>query len=98
MIVGTRSRIRFARFSRVADKPMCVMSRLAAATSVALTLALAGCATMQAPKPWEKDRLARPEMRFDADPADAKLTQHIYGSKESATGGNGVGGGGCGCN
>jgi hypothetical protein len=66
--------------------------------SLALALTLAGCATMQAPKPWEKDRLARSEMQFDADPMDAKLTQHIYNSKESASGGNGVGGGGCGCN
>lgn len=74
------------------------MSRFLPAMSLVILLAVAGCATLQPPKPWEKDRLARPEMRFDADPADAKLTQHIYGSKESATGGNGVGGGGCGCN
>jgi Domain of unknown function (DUF4266) len=60
--------------------------------------ALGGCAAMQAPKPWEKDRLARPEMRFDADPLDSKGAQHIYQSKEGASGGNGVGGGGCGCN
>ena len=59
---------------------------------------LTGCATLQPPQPWEKDRLARPEMQFDADSLDAKLTQHIYDSKEAATGGNGVGGGGCGCN
>ena len=74
------------------------MSRHLLGMLLALTLALEGCATLQAPKPWEKDRLARPEMQFDADPLDAKLTQHIYDSKESAIGGNGVGGGGCGCN
>jgi hypothetical protein len=74
------------------------MSRHPLEMLLALTLTLTGCATLQAPKPWEKDRLARPEMQFDADPLDAKLTQHIYDSKESATGGNGVGGGGCGCN
>jgi hypothetical protein len=37
-------------------------------------------------------------MRFDTDPLEAKLTQHIYQSKEGAGGGGTVGGGGCGCN
>jgi Domain of unknown function (DUF4266) len=74
------------------------MSRHLLEILLAATFTLAGCATLQPPKAWEKDRLARPEMQFDADPLDAKLTQHIYDSKESATGGNGVGGGGCGCN
>ena len=59
---------------------------------------LAGCATMQPPKPWEKGYLARPEMQFDADPMNARLSDHIYTSKEAASGGYGVGGGGCGCN
>jgi hypothetical protein len=68
------------------------------ALTLATALLLAGCATMQAPKPWEKDRLAKPEMQFGADPLDSKQTQHIYQSKEGASGGNGVGGGGCGCN
>jgi hypothetical protein len=74
------------------------MPRRLLAISLALALPLAGCATMQAPKPWEKDRLARPEMQFDPDPLDAKQTQHIYESREAASGGTGVGGGGCGCN
>lgn len=78
------------------------MRKAIRATSLALAFALpimlTGCATMQAPKPWEKDRLARPEMQFDADPLDAKATRHVYDSRESASGGSGVGGGGCGCN
>lgn len=65
----------------------------------ALAIALAaGCATVAPPQPWEKGTLARPEMQFDADPLAAKLTQHIYTSREAAAGGYGVGGGGCGCN
>lgn len=56
-----------------------------------------GCA-MQPPQPWEKGNLARKEMTMDADPLDQAFTQHIYFSKESASGGYGVGGGGCGCN
>jgi hypothetical protein len=68
---------------------------------VALVLAaalLAGCATLESPKPWEKGQLAKPEMQFDPDPLEARMNQHIYTSKEGASGGYGVGGGGCGCN
>jgi len=61
-------------------------------------LATAGCATISPPQPWEKGQLAKREMQFNADPLDAKATQHIYTSKEGAGGGYGVGGGGCGCN
>ncbi|MDZ7652015.1 MAG: DUF4266 domain-containing protein [Burkholderiaceae bacterium] len=57
--------------------------------------ALTGCAQVQ---PWEKGTLARPEMSFESDPLQARFEQHIYFSKENASGGYGVGGGGCGCN
>ena len=71
------------------------IERVAAACAV---LALAGCAAFAPPKPWEKGDLARPSRRFDADPLETKLTQHIYQSREGAAGGDTVGGGGCGCN
>lgn len=58
-------------------------------------LALAGCANVQ---PWEKGMLAKPGMALDGDPLGAKQKAHIYASKEAASGGQGVGGGGCGCN
>jgi hypothetical protein len=68
-------------------------------TALALVAcALAGCASMEPPKPWEKGNLARPGMQFDYDRLDTKTQQHIYTSKEGAAGGYGVGGGGCGCN
>ena len=56
---------------------------------------LTGCATVQR---WEKGNLAKPEMAFDGDPLQARFEQHVYFSKENASGGYGVGGGGCGCN
>ena len=65
---------------------------------VAMGFTLAGCATFDPPQPWEKGDLARPAMRFDADPLASKAAQHIYQSKEGAAGGGAVGGGGCGCN
>ena len=68
------------------------------ALALALPLALAGCATFAPPQPWEKGVLAQPAMQFDADKLDTRNAQHIYASKEAASGGQGVGGGGCGCN
>ena len=56
-----------------------------------------GCAS-QGVKPWERDLLAQKKMQLDSHPLDSYLDEHIYYSKESASGGQGVGGGGCGCN
>lgn len=62
-----------------------------------LSLALGAC-SINPPQPWEKGNLAKPEMTMGGDPMDQRFTQHIYSSKENASGGAGVGGGGCGCN
>ena len=67
------------------------------AFALALAAALAGCAWAP-PKPWEKGELAKPAMQFDANRLEARYQEHVYQSKEAATGGYGVGGGGCGCN
>ena len=70
---------------------------LHAACALLSAAALGGCA-IAAPQPWERGNLAKPEMTMGADPLDQRFVQHIYGSKENASGGYGVGGGGCGCN
>jgi hypothetical protein len=59
-----------------------------------LTLS-AGCATV---KPWQRGTLADPIMQPDRDPIGQGLIDHIYFSREAASGGRSVGGGGCGCN
>jgi hypothetical protein len=61
------------------------------------SLLLAGC-SWAPPRPWQKDLLARDEMRLDGDPLEQRFQQHIYSSKENSSGGTSVGGGGCGCN
>jgi Domain of unknown function (DUF4266) len=66
--------------------------------AVAMTCLMSGCSSITPVNAWEKADLAKPEMTFESDVLDAKFTDHIYFSREAATGGSGVGGGGCGCN
>lgn len=61
-----------------------------------LCLSLTGC--IQAISPWERGNLAKPQMALETDPLDSTLMNHTFSSKEAASGGYGVGGGGCGCN
>jgi hypothetical protein len=55
----------------------------------------AGCETV---KPWQRATLADYTMRADRDPLGVSLNEHVWLSREEASGGTGVGGGGCGCN
>lgn len=65
---------------------------------MAVFCCLSGCASSSPVQPWEKGNLAKSHMLMGSDPLDERFTQHIYASKEGASGGQGVGGGGCGCN
>ena len=58
-------------------------------------LLISGCADV---KPWDRDLLAQKKMQLVPAPVDNALDEHVYFSKEAASGGQGVGGGGCGCN
>jgi len=62
-----------------------------------LAAALSACATTPV-QPWERGHLARWDMRWDPDPAQAAMREHTYFSKEGSTGQIGAAGGGCGCN
>ncbi|MDB5354254.1 MAG: lipoprotein [Phycisphaerales bacterium] len=63
---------------------------------LALLLALTGGCTQV--KPWQRGTLADPIMQADRDPLGSALLDHIYFSREAATGGRTVAGAGCGCN
>lgn len=56
---------------------------------------LTGCRHVE---PWERGNLAEYVMRADRDPLGDQAAEHMWFSREAATGGAGVGGGGCGCN
>jgi hypothetical protein len=68
-------------------------------TKISGLLMLAGlltaCAAVQ---PWERGRLAQPGMALTPDPLLAAMNEHVYSSKEAASGGLEAAGGGCGCN
>ncbi len=65
---------------------------------IMLSLMLAGC-SFEAPKPWEKRNLSLDRMQLGgADALQMGVNEHVFTSKEGSFGGNGVGGGGCGCN
>jgi hypothetical protein len=49
-------------------------------------------------QPWERTALADYTMRPDRDPLETTMAEHVYFSRESASGGRGIGGSGCGCN
>ena len=59
-----------------------------------------GCATTELArvKPWERAALAGYAMNPGRDPLATALAEHVFFSRETATGGRGVGGSGCGCN
>ena len=63
----------------------------------AASMLLYGCSGLGV-QPWDRDVLARDEMQIVSDPLEASADEHIYFSKEASSGGQGFGGGGCGCN
>jgi hypothetical protein len=61
---------------------------------------LGGCANAKLVRvqPWERATLADYTMNPARDPLATVNAEHVYFSRESASGGRGVGGSGCGCN
>ncbi len=70
---------------------------LRAIATIFCVLWLSGC-SFEAVRPWERGALAQKKMQIPADKLEAFSDEHIYFSKEAASGGQGIGGGGCGCN
>jgi len=69
--------------------------RLFATLFVLSALGFSGCTQVQ---PWQRGALASYEMNPDRDQVATAMSEHIYFSREGASGGRGVGGSGCGCN
>lgn len=65
------------------------------ATFFGLIVFSVGCTTVE---PYQKGNLSDYTMRSDRDELASVMNSHIQFSREASTGGEGVGGGGCGCN
>jgi hypothetical protein len=63
----------------------------------AFMVLLTGCSSMGV-EPWQRDLLAKKSMQPVPNYFENFYDEHIYFSKEASSGGQGVGGGGCGCN
>ncbi len=63
--------------------------------ALAMAFALAACTPVA---PYQRGYLARPDMSLEDAPGTAKAMEKTFTAKEAASGGQGVGGGGCGCN
>jgi Domain of unknown function (DUF4266) len=59
------------------------------------TVVSCGCTTVE---PYQRGHLARPDMALEPSPGTGRALEKTYASKEAASGGGSVGGGGCGCN
>jgi hypothetical protein len=68
-----------------------------AAGVLALASLLAGCSVEPWVKPYERERLADPIMKFSRDSLSDKHFEHVRDVREGARGATGVQGGGCGC-
>lgn len=78
--------------------PISLFSIVRLACIASIGIASAGCSSIKPVQPWEKGNLAKPEMTFTSNSLEAKFSAHVYDSREGASGGSSVGGGGCGCN
>ena len=72
--------------------------RIVAGGLMAAALLLAGCSIEPWVKPYERERLADPMMKFSRDALADKHREHVFDVREGAHGATGVQGGGCGCN
>jgi hypothetical protein len=62
---------------------------------ILLAASTVACVTV---KPQQRAILADPAMVFGGDPHAAAPITHVYQNREGSFGGEGVTGGGCGCN
>lgn len=69
-------------------------NRLSLFVSISLCLMTGACATVE---PWERGRLAKPQMAAERSALQSAVRSHTYGSREAGSASGEVSGGGCGC-
>ena len=71
---------------------------IALAAAASALMALGGCAIQPWVKPYEREQLADPIMKFSRSSLAERHNEHVRTIRESGRGATGVQGGGCGCN
>ena len=74
------------------------MNRIISVLMLACASLLSACAIEPWVKPYERERLADPIMKFSRNALAEKHSEHVRDVREGARGATGVQGGGCGCN
>lgn len=72
--------------------------RLIGAACLSMAALSSGCAIEPWVKPYEREHLADPIMKFSRNALADKHIEHVRDVREGARGATGVQGGGCGCN
>ncbi len=80
------------------NRPNCLRGAIMLVAFAAVLGGTAGCTSTPTVQAWQKGYLARADMAMEGNALEAKFADHTYFSKEAASGGAGVAGGGCGCN
>lgn len=73
------------------------MSRLVTLRCALLAIAITQATACVRVKPYEREQHAKPAMQ-DQSENETKLDSHVNEYREGSVGGDGAGGGGCGCN
>lgn len=63
-----------------------------------LVLCVLGVSACTVVQPYHRETLSSPLMQLDKERSEVAAREHFLNSLEGASGGFGVGGGGCGCN
>jgi len=87
--------------ARCPQRAKTVALRLALFAGLAVAgLFLGGCTNpaLVRVQPWQRGTLADYAMNAGRDPVETGQLEHVFFSREAASGGRGVGGSGCGCN
>lgn len=71
-----------------------ILTRRLWGLALLLAFALASCTQVE---PWERGRLAKPQMAADVHSLQDGLRSHVHSSREAAAAGDAAAGGGCGC-
>lgn len=74
------------------------LRRVLPAFALLAAVLLSGCGIQPWVKPYERERLADPIMKFSRNSLPEKHVEHVRDVREGAHGATGVQGGGCGCN